>query len=219
MSEQELFTLAVAIAIVVILGRGVANRLEIPEAIVLVVLGMLASLIPQVPNITLSPDVVLLIFVPPLIYHAAFLSAPRETRENAVPITALAIGATTVTILGVGWVSRLVLPGLGWAPALAFAAAVAPTDAVAATSVLSRLGAPHRVVTILEGESLINDAVALTAFGLAVEVMAHSIDLFVDRLIVHPTPYAGFGGGGGGRGGGARGGQGRGGGRGPRGQN
>ena len=173
MSEQELFTLAVAIAVVVILGRGLANRLEVPEAIVLVVLGVLASLIPQVPNITLSPDIVLLVFVPPLIYNAAFLSAPRETRENAVPITALAIGATTVTILGVGWVTRLVLPGLGWAPALAFAAAVAPTDAVAATSVLSRLGAPHRVVTILEGESLINDAVALTAFGLAVEAMAH----------------------------------------------
>jgi NhaP-type Na+/H+ or K+/H+ antiporter len=126
-SEQELFTLAVAIAIVVILGRGLANRLEIPEAIVLVVLGMLASLIPQVPNITLSPNIVLLVFVPPLIYNAAFLSAPRETRENAVPITALAIGATGVTIIGVGWVSRLVLPGLGWAPALAFAAAVAPS--------------------------------------------------------------------------------------------
>jgi CPA1 family monovalent cation:H+ antiporter len=100
-SEQELFTLAVAIAVVVILGRGLANRLEVPEAIVLVVLGVLASLIPQVPNITLSPDIVLLVFVPPLIYNAAFLSAPRETRENAVPITALAIGATTVTILGV----------------------------------------------------------------------------------------------------------------------
>jgi Na+/H+ antiporter len=170
--EQELFTLGVAIAVVVIVGRGVANWLEIPEAIVLVVLGVLASLIPQIPNITLSPDVVLLIFVPPLIYHAAFLSAPRETRENAAPITALAVGTTTVTILGVGWITRLVLPGLGWAPALAFAAAVAPTDAVAASSVLSRLGAPQHVVTILEGESLINDGVALTAFGLAVEAMA-----------------------------------------------
>ncbi|MBO0876042.1 MAG: Na+/H+ antiporter [Pseudonocardia sp.] len=172
MSEHELFTLAVAIAVVVIIGRGVANWLEVPEAIVLLVLGVLTSLIPQVPNIALPPDIVLLVFVPPLIYNAAFLSAPRETRENAVPITALAVGATTVTILGVGWVTRLVLPGLGWAPAFAFAAAVAPTDAVAATSVLSRLGAPHRVVTILEGESLINDGVALTAFGLAVEAMA-----------------------------------------------
>ncbi len=138
-----------------------------------VVLGVLASLIPQVPNIDLSPDVVLVLFLPPLVYNAAFLTAPRETRENAVPITALAVGTTAVTIVGVAWVIRLVLPGLGWAPAFAFAAAIAPTDAVAATAVMSRLGAPTRVVTILEGESLINDAVALTAFSLAVEAIAH----------------------------------------------
>jgi Na+/H+ antiporter len=173
MGEQELFTLAVAIAVVVIIGRAVASRLDVPAAIVLVVLGVLASLIPQVPNIDLPPDVVLLLFLPPLIYNAAFFSAPRETRDNAVPITALAVGATAVTILGVGAVTRLVLPGLGWAAAFAFAAAVAPTDAVGATSVLNRLGAPQRIVTIIEGESLINDAVALTAFGLAVEAMGH----------------------------------------------
>jgi Na+/H+ antiporter len=177
MGEQELFTLAVAIAVVVIVGRAVATRFEVPAAVVLVVFGVLASLIPQVPNINLSPDLVLLLFLPPLIYNTAFLTAPRETRENAVPITALAVGATAVTIVGVGLVTRLVLPGLGWAPALAFAAAVAPTDAVAATSVMSRLGAPTRVVTILEGESLINDGVALTAFGLAVEAMAHPFTL------------------------------------------
>jgi Na+/H+ antiporter len=171
--EYELFTLGLAIVVVMIVGRGVASRLEIPEAIVLVVLGVLASLIPQVPNIELSPDLVLVLFLPPLVYNAAFFSAPRETRENAVPITALAVGATTVTILAVGWATRLLLPAAGWAAAFAFAAAVAPTDAVAATSVLNRLGAPQRIVTILEGESLINDGVALTAFGLAVEAMAH----------------------------------------------
>ena len=173
MGEQELFTLTVAIAVVVIIGRAVATRLEVPEAVVFVVLGVLASLIPQVPNIDLSPDVVLVLFLPPLVYNAAFLTAPRETRENAVPITALAVGTTAVTIVAVAWVIRLVLPGLGWAPAFAFAAAIAPTDAVAATAVMSRLGAPTRVVTILEGESLINDAVALTAFSLAVEAIAH----------------------------------------------
>jgi CPA1 family monovalent cation:H+ antiporter len=171
--EYELFTLGVAIAIVMIVGRSLANRLEIPEAVVLLVLGVLASLIPQVPNIDLPPDLVLFLFLPPLIYNAAFLSAPRETRENAVPITALAFGATGVTIVAVGAVTRLLLPEAGWPGALAFAAAVAPTDAVAATSVLNRLGAPGRIVTILEGESLINDGVALTAFGLAVEAMAH----------------------------------------------
>ena len=173
MGEYELFTLAVAIAVVMIIGRSVASRLEVPEAIVLVVLGVLASLIPQVPNIDLPPDVVLLLFLPPLVYNAAFFTGPRETRENAVPITALGIGATLATIAGVGTATRLVLPQAGWPGALAFAAAVAPTDAVAATAVLTRLGAPNRVVTILEGESLINDGVALTAFGLAVEAMAH----------------------------------------------
>jgi Na+/H+ antiporter len=171
--EYELFTLGVAIAIVMIVGRSLANRLEVPEAIVLVVLGVLASLIPQVPNIDLPPSLVLFLFLPPLVYNAAFLSAPRETRENAVPITALAVGATVVTIFGVGAVTHAVLPEAGWPGALAFAAAVAPTDAVAATSVMKRLGAPTRIVTILEGESLVNDGVALTAFGLAVEAMAH----------------------------------------------
>ena len=173
MGEQELFTLAVAITGVMIIGRAVASRLEVPEPIVLVVLGILASLIPRMPVIDLHPDVVLQVFVPPLVYYAAFLSGPREVRENAVPITGLAFGATAATIVGVGWVTRLLLPGLGWAAALAFAAAVAPTDAVAATSVMARLGAPHRVVTIVEGESLINDGVALTVFGLAVEAMTH----------------------------------------------
>jgi monovalent cation/hydrogen antiporter len=171
--EYELFTLAVAITVVMIIGRVVADRLEVPEAIVLLVLGVLVSLIPQVPNIDLPPNLVLFIFLPPLVYNAAFFSAPRETRENAVPISALAFGATAVTILVVGAVTRLVLPTVGWAAALAFASAVAPTDAVAATSVLKRLGAPQRIVTIMEGESLINDGVALTAFGLAVEAMAH----------------------------------------------
>ena len=81
MGEYELFTLAVAIAVVMIVGRVVANRLEVPDAIVLVVLGVLASLIPQVPNIDLPPNVVLLLFLPPLVYNAAFFTAPRETRE------------------------------------------------------------------------------------------------------------------------------------------
>jgi monovalent cation/hydrogen antiporter len=85
--EQELFTLAVAIAVVMIIGRAVASRLEVPEPVVLVILGVLVSLIPQVPNINLPPDVVLMVFVPPLVYYTALLRARRETRENAVPIT------------------------------------------------------------------------------------------------------------------------------------
>jgi len=193
--EYELFTLAVAITVVMIVGRVLADRLEVPEAIVLLVLGVLASLIPQVPNIDLPPNLVLFIFLPPLVYNAAFFSAPRETRENAVPISALAFGATAVTILVVGAVTRLVLPAVGWAAALAFASAVAPTDAVAATSVLNRLGAPQRIVTIMEGESLINDGVALTAFGLAVEAMAHPFTFAhgLERLVVVVLGGIGYG--------------------------
>lgn len=173
LGEQQVFTLVVAIAIVVIASRVIANRFDIPEPVILVILGVLASLIPEVPDFELQPRLVLYLFLPPLIYAAAFLSAPRETRENAVPITALAVGATLVTIIGVGAVAHWLLPEIGWAASFAFAAAVAPTDAVAATSVLTRLGAPQRISTILEGESLINDGVALTAFGLAVEAMGH----------------------------------------------
>ena len=171
MAEQELFALGVAIAVAVIVGRVIANRLQLPQAIVLVILGALASLIPGVPTIQLAPNVVLLLFLPPLIYNAAFLTAPRETRENVIPISALAFGATMATVVVVAVVTRTLLPNLGWAPALAFAAAVAPTDAVSATSVLTRLGAPQRIITILEGESLINDAVSLTVFGLALEAV------------------------------------------------
>lgn len=182
MAEEELFALAVAIAVVLILGRVVANRLHLPEAIVLVVLGVLASLFPRVSRIQLAPDVVLLLFLPPLIYHAAFLTAPREARENAIPIAALALGATTATIVVVAAVTRLLLPDLGLAPAVAFAAAIAPTDAVSATSVLTRVGAPQRIVTILEGESLINDGVSLTVFGLALEAVVQPVT-FTDGLL------------------------------------
>lgn len=177
MGEQRLFSLVVAVAVVVIVSRVIANRFDVPEPVILVVLGLLASLIPGIPNFVLPPDLVLFLFLPPLIYNAAFLSAPRETVENAVPITALAVGTTAVTILGTAAVTHFLLPAIGWAASFAFAAAIAPTDAVAATSVLTRLGAPQRISTILEGESLINDGVALTAFGLAAEAMAHPFTL------------------------------------------
>ena len=103
MGEQELFTLDRRDHRRDDRGQERSRRgWTFPDAIVLVVLGVLASLIPQVPNIELSPSLVLLVFLPPLVYNAAFFSAPRETRENAVPITALAIGATALTIVAVG---------------------------------------------------------------------------------------------------------------------
>lgn len=169
MGERELLVVAAVVGAVVVLSRLLGRRLRVPEAIPLVLLGLAAGLVPGVPAPQLPADVVLLLFLPPLIYHAAFETGPRETRADAVGIGLLAVPLTLATTAAVAAVLRLVLPDLGWAVALAFGAAVAPTDAVAVTSVLERLGAPVRLVSLLQGESLINDAVALTVFGLAVE--------------------------------------------------
>ncbi|RFU40139.1 Na+/H+ antiporter [Actinomadura logoneensis] len=172
MGEDRLFIVLLVVAIVVLLARALAHRLGVPDAILLVVLGIGAGFMPGLPSVSVSPHLVLLGFLPPLVYHAAFFSAPRETRANAFPIFTLAFGLTLVTTVAVAGTVYWLLPGTGWAAAIALGAAVAPTDAVAATSVMQRVGAPPRLTTILEGESLINDGVALTVFGLAVEAVS-----------------------------------------------
>jgi CPA1 family monovalent cation:H+ antiporter len=161
-------------AAVVLLSRALAGRLGLPEATLLVVLAAVMGFIPGIPEVHLPPDVVLIGFLPPLVYHAAFFTAPREAKADAIPIITLAVGLTLVTTFAAAAAAHAVVNGLSWVTAIAFGAAVAPTDAVSATSVLQRLGAPPRIVTILEGESLINDGVALTAFSLAVEALSHS---------------------------------------------
>lgn len=171
MGTEPLFIVGLVIMAVLLLSRGLSTRLGIPDAILLVVLGAAAAFLPGIPEIELPPEVVLLGFLPPLVYYAAFFGSPREAKADAVPITTLAIGLTTVTTFVVAAVLRWVLPDLGWAAAIALGAAVAPTDPVAAISIMKRLNAPSRIATIVEGENLINDAVALTAFLLAVEAL------------------------------------------------
>ncbi|MFI6323182.1 Na+/H+ antiporter [Nonomuraea sp. NPDC050556] len=184
---DELFILALAIAVALVVARTLAKRLNVPEAILLVLLGILVSLLPGVDGVHVDPDVVLNIFLPPLVYRAAFLTAPRETRADAVPIGIMAFTLTFVTALCVMLAVGLAVPHLTWAAALALGAAVAPTDPVAATSVMKRLGAPRRLVTILEGESLVNDGVALTLFGLALTALTVQVtaaDVVIDLLQV-----------------------------------
>ncbi|MBB6349723.1 cation:proton antiporter domain-containing protein [Nonomuraea muscovyensis] len=135
--------------------------------------GAAPSFMPTTDQINLPSDVVLGVFLPPLLRHAAFLSAPRESRQDAGPILALAVGLTWVTAVSVMATLSLAVPGLPWAAALALGVAVArPTDAVSATSVPQRVGDPRRLVTILEGESLVNDGAALTLVAVAVAVVA-----------------------------------------------
>jgi Na+/H+ antiporter len=144
-----------------------AYRTNIPYPILLVVGGAGIGFVPGLPSVELPPEAVLLIFLPPLLYSAAFFSSLRDLRDNVRPIGLLAIGLVVTTTLGVGLVAHAVIDDLSWAAAFTLGAIVAPTDPVAATAIASRSGAPRRIVTVLEGESLVNDATALVAYKVA----------------------------------------------------
>jgi CPA1 family monovalent cation:H+ antiporter len=150
------------IAAGVVVGRLVGNRTGLPDAAVYVVLGVAAGAIPGVSGVELSPDVVLLLFLPPLIYYAAFFSDLRESLRNLVAVLGQAVGLVVATAAVAASLLLAVFPDVGWAAAIALGAALAPPDPVAAGSVLQRLGVPRRLVTVLETEGLINDGVALT---------------------------------------------------------
>jgi CPA1 family monovalent cation:H+ antiporter len=146
----------------------IAQRVQVPYPIVLVVAGLLVSFVPRVPRIPLDPDVVFLIFLPPLLYAAAWQTSWREFRRNLVAITMLAVGLVAFTVLGVALVSDHFITALDFKSGFVLGAVVATTDAIAATSIAARIGLPARIVEILEGESLLNDATGLLAleFGL-----------------------------------------------------
>jgi CPA1 family monovalent cation:H+ antiporter len=144
----------------------VAARFQIPHAVVLVMGGLALGFIPGTPSIRLDPGVVFLIFLPPLVYAASFKFAAEDVRANVRPIGFLAVGLVAATVVVVALLAHVVI-GMGWAASFVLGAVVAPTDPVAATGVLRELGAPARLVTILEGESLINDGSALSIFKLA----------------------------------------------------
>ena len=153
---------------VVLLLTTVAQKLVVPYPILLVIGGLILGLIPGLPTVTLSPDLVFLVFLPPILWAAAYFTSWREFKENLRPISWLAVGLVLATTAAVAAVARAVLPGLGWAEAIALGAIVSPPDAVSATAIGKRLRIPRRVVTILEGESLVNDATALVLYRAAV---------------------------------------------------
>ena len=154
-----------------------ANRLNIAYPIVLVLGGLAIGFIPFVPNITLEPELILLVFLPPLLYWDAANTSWRDFRANLRPITSLAIGLVIGTTGGVAVVGHYLL-GLPWGIAFVLGAVVSPTDPVAATAIASRLGVPQRIITIIEGESLVNDASALVIYNTAVAaVVAGSFSL------------------------------------------
>ncbi len=167
----------VLLLLVVALGLAyLARRIGIPYPIALVLgglaLGFVFSRIGDIQVIELPPDVVFLLFLPPILFGAGFDTPIRDFKANLRPIGLLAIGLVLFTTIAVALVANALIPDLGWWPAVALGAIVAPPDAVAATAIFRRLGVPSRVVTILEGESLINDASALILFRVAVLAIA-----------------------------------------------
>jgi Na+/H+ antiporter len=169
MHEIELvLALMVAVAAVATVGRA----LRIPYPILLVLGGLALALLPVVPDVRLAPELVFLLFLPPLLYIAAFDTSIRDVRALLRKIVSLAVGLVLATTVAVAVVAHELVPDLGWPAAFALGAIVSPPDAVAAAAVFRRLGVPAKLVTLLEGESLFNDATALVAYRAALAAMA-----------------------------------------------
>lgn len=164
-----------AIIGVVLLGR----RLNIPYPIALVVGGLGISLIPGLPPLRIEPDILFLVFLPPLLYAAGWFTSWHEFKANLRPIFMLAVGLVLFTTVIVGLVVHALIPEIPLAVAFALGAIVSPPDAVAATSIAQQLGLPRRIVTIVEGESLVNDATGLVALRFAVGAAASGSFSFV----------------------------------------
>ena len=146
-----------------------AQKLHLPYPIVLVIAGTLLGFVPGIPSIKLDPDLVFLVILPPLLYSAAWLTSWREFSYSLVSILLLAFGLVAFTVFGVAAGAHWLFPGFDWKIGFVLGAVIAPTDALAATTIAKRIGLPKRIVDILEGESLVNDASGLLAleFGVA----------------------------------------------------
>ncbi|MFF8277639.1 Na+/H+ antiporter [Streptomyces lateritius] len=163
MDALQLVALVAASAAV----AGIARRTPVPAPLLLVGAGLAASYVPGVPDYTLDPHIVLPLILPPLLYTAAVESSYLDLRANIRPVALLSVGYVLFATVAVGWLAYVLVPDLPLTAALVLGAVVAPPDAVAATAIARKLGLPNRITTILQGESLVNDATAITAYKVA----------------------------------------------------
>lgn len=167
MTGVDNFELVLVLLTAAVLLSTLAPTLRLPPASVFVLGGMALALIPGTPAVTIDPDLVLVLFLPPLLATSAWDTSWRDFRADFGPILILAIGAVLFTTATVGWAAKLLAPDLPWMACFTLGAIVSPPDAVAAKAVLQRLPLPRRLVTVLEGESLINDASGLVLYRFA----------------------------------------------------
>ncbi|MYW67459.1 Na+/H+ antiporter [Streptomyces sp. SID8379] len=146
---------------------GAARRTPVPAPLLLVAVGLVASYVPGIPEYTLDPHIVLPLILPPLLHTAALESSYLDLRANIRPVALLSVGYVLFATVAVGWLAYELIPDLPLTAALVLGAVIAPPDAVAATAIARRVGLPSRITTILQGESLVNDATAITAYKVA----------------------------------------------------
>jgi len=172
------FETLVGLVLAAALLAAAARRVGAPYPVFLAVGGALLAFVPGAPSFTIRPELALAVFVAPVLLDAAYDTSPRDLRDNWAPVTGLVVFAVGLTTAAVALVARALIPEMPWAPAIVLGAVVAPPDAAAATAVLRPLRPPHRLLTVLEGESLLNDASALLIYRLAVgAVAAHSFSM------------------------------------------
>ena len=163
-ADWQLLALVLALGLLLAL----APTLRLPVPILLVLGGLTLGFVPGLPRVQLPPDVVLVAFLPPLLYSAAFFTSLKDLRTNVRAISFLSLGLVAATTGGVAVVAHEFIHGFSWAAAFTLGAVLAPTDALAVTEIASRLPVPRRIVAILEGESLVNDGTALVLYKTAV---------------------------------------------------
>ena len=161
--ELTLILLVCAVAL-----TAIARRLGLPYPAMLALGGTALALVPDGPQFQLDPDLALALFVAPVLLDTAFDTSLRDLRRNWIPVSCLVLIAVGVTTLAVAWIVHTLVPAMPWPAAVALGAIVAPPDAAAASAVLRQLHLPHRLLVILEGESLLNDASALLIYRLAI---------------------------------------------------
>src|SRR3954454_20134161 len=166
MADVEYLLVGMLVAVIVL--ATLARRVSIPYPIVLVLGGLAIGFIPGAPDVTLNPEVVLVLFLPPLLYSAAFFADLQAMRRAARVITLNAVGLVLFTMCAVALVTHQLVDGMPWSAAFALGAVVSPTDPVAATEIMRRVGVSRRLINVIEGESLVNDATALVAYKLAI---------------------------------------------------
>ena len=162
----------IALFVAAVLLAAVARRVGAPYPVFLALGGAVLAFVPGSPQFTVRPELALALFIAPVLLDAAYDASPRDLRDNWLPVTGLVVFAVGLTTIAVAMVARMLVPELPWAPAIVLGAVVAPPDAAAATAVLRHLQPPRRILTILEGESLLNDASALLIYRLAIGAAA-----------------------------------------------